>query len=261
MNKHYKAYDRRSGLQDVDNLDYCRRMFFEHQAYATAKRNLSSSKSTYKKEHPDVAATWSTNPKLEENWEDDHLKRKVDAVTRKYGDNWYPDFWLTFLLLGLPCPDKSRRNVNIVNGEMSSVKDSGNILLNEKKGKNNRREQRAYITGLVSVNSSTRESVDLTDDSDIDNRSNKRHMQVIHRFDIPTAPKVQPTRVELMKVVQEGLEKQIHVLESMVKESPDDMQLKTTLNTIRMSYFHALNDSVQFMDGGELLAININFSI
>ena len=135
VNKEYTRI-RSGAVNKIELIAECKLQWFAYETERKAQNSMRVAKAFHiRKLSLEDRAKWDDDTSIQRTWIDAYLHDKRLKYKVKYGPYWYPPFWLTFLVIGLPCPIRDRINYNLCGGITMSPEDlDGRVF--KKKQKN-----------------------------------------------------------------------------------------------------------------------------
>jgi len=85
------------------------------------------------------------------------MQKKVSSQRLEWCSNWFPPFWLSFLILGMPCENSAYRSKLIMSGAVSKLADDPHARLKERGNKQSRRQAKKAGGGVEGKNNAGEE--------------------------------------------------------------------------------------------------------
>ena len=121
-----------------------RKQYAQHILDTRTKHNAKQAKSSFLKQNPDIKQKWDRKEDLEGMKAKEQLFYATCLENAKKNlnvDTWIPNFWLTFLLIGMGGPVDNERSSLIVSGRFRDIAIEGPSLLRELGAKKVRRSE------------------------------------------------------------------------------------------------------------------------
>lgn len=80
------------------------------------------------------------------------MQKKVSSQRLQWSSNWFPPFWLSFLILGMPCENSAYRSKLIMSGAVSKLADDPHARLKQLGNKLSRRQAKKAGGGVEGEN-------------------------------------------------------------------------------------------------------------
>jgi hypothetical protein len=229
VNPHFPSV-LKSGTNVPDAIQFCRAKYFDHLLNKHAVRNVQSNKSRYLQRNPEMKRKWTeaVDKTEEKEWEAVEMERQTQKIQLNFGPLWFPSFWLSFLLIGIPAPERCWRNALIMNGRLSDV-ESSNGLIRELGGRTSRHEaKRAEARKRYRSSPDVDEmTFDLTEDK----TGKARGIVVTHQHVLPPIPPSIPppippsapiSRLAASRNIASSIASEVEVLKQLAEKYPQN---------------------------------------